>query len=461
MMRARSLFLKIFLWYWVTVVLVGLALVVTYNLQPDLVVSRWRVMVGEASSLYAQAAAEELDRYGHTALDNYLQRLTASTKVRAAVFDENGVLISGKPSETTQDLATRAAHSNEPEFEVSPGRAYVARRVDGPSGRIYIFAAEMPRGPFGGLRASFRAQALRWAVSLLVSGLICYLLTVYLTAPILRLRTAARQLAAGNLSARASKKMELRRDEIGELVGDFNRMADRIEALVDAQKQLISDMSHELRSPLARLTVALGLARRSAGSEATGSLDRIERESERLNEMIGQLLTLARLGSASAPPEKDDINLAELLDEIVADASFEAQEHNCTVHLESAGPCFVSGTPELLRSAIENVVRNAIRYTAAHSEVEVRLDCSSGQQVAVVTVRDAGPGVPESEIPKLFQPFYRLANARERTSGGTGLGLAITDRAVRLHGGTVSARNAPNGGLIVEVRIPATAAVHA
>jgi len=450
----RSLFLKIFLAYWLTVVLVGVALVITYNLQPDLVMSRWRAMVGEATSLYGQTAAEELDRYGKVALDNYIQRLNASTNIRAALFDENGNLLAGKPSPTSRSLALHAARTGEPEFAVTSTTGWSARRASGPSGRSYVFVAEMPRGPFGGFRASFRAQALRWGVSLGVSGLICYLLTLYLTAPILRLRTAARQLAAGNLSARASVKTESRRDEIGELVGDFNRMADRIEKLIAAQKQLISDISHELRSPLARLTVALGLARQRSGSEAGSALDRIERESERLNEMIGQLLTLARLDSASVPPEKAEVDLSELLKEVVEDGSFEAQERDCTVRLESPAECPVTGTPELLRSAIENVLRNAIRYTAPQTEVDVAMSCSNGDRMAIVTVRDHGPGVPEGELPNLFEPFYRVANARERTSGGTGLGLAITDRAVRLHGGSVSARNATDGGLIVEIRIP-------
>lgn len=455
MMRAtRSLFLKIFLTYWLTVVLVGLALVITYNLQPDLVVSHWRTTVGEAVSLYAQAGAEELDRYGEPALSNYLQRLDTNSKIRAALFNQAGELISGRPSAMAREVALRAARSGGPEFEVAAGTGWAARSTVGPSGRTYVFVAEMPRGPFGGFHPSLRAQVLRWAVSLLVSGVICYLLTLYLTAPILRLRTAARQLAAGDLSARASRKMESRRDELGELVSDFNRMAERIESLIAAQKQLISDISHELRSPLARLTVALGLARQRAGDDATPSLDRIERESERLNEMIGQLLTLARLDSASAPPPKETFDVAELLKEIVADASFEAQERDCTVRLESPEECELAGTPELLRSAIENVVRNALRYTPPKSEVDVRMECGGDRRIAAIIVRDHGPGVPDAELPKLFQPFYRVANARERTSGGTGLGLAITDRAVRVHGGSVSARNASDGGLLVEIRIP-------
>jgi two-component system, OmpR family, sensor histidine kinase CpxA len=450
----RSLFLKIFLWFWLTVVLVGLALVVTWNLQPEVVVSRWRAMVGEATGLYAQACAEEIDRYGPTGLANYLQRLESSTNIRASLFDEHGQLITGRPSPTARQLAAHVAQAHEAEFEVKLTTALSARLALGPSGRAYVFVAEFPRGPFAAFRPSTRMQLVRWIVAIAVSGLICYLLTRYLTTPMLRLRTAARQIAAGDLSARAGADIERRRDELGELVVDFNRMADRIESLVVAQKQLISDISHELRSPLARLTVALGLARQRSGDEAASSLDRIERESERLNDMIGKLLTLARLDAASTPPEKEEVSVLEILQEVVADAQFEAQQRNCTVALTSQTDCVVMGSPELLRSAIENVVRNAVRYTEPNSSVQVSLSCNSGW--ATIAVRDQGPGVPDTELHNVFRPFYRLANARERSTGGAGLGLAITQRTVRLHGGSVSARNAGHG-LEVMIQLPAKA----
>jgi two-component system sensor histidine kinase CpxA len=256
--------------------------------------------------------------------------------------------------------------------------------------------------------------------------------------------------------------MERRRDELGELVRDFNQMADRIESLVRGQRQLISDISHELRSPLARLNVALGLARQRATAEAAAPLDRIEREAERLNELIGKLLTLARMQDAAGPPEVSRVDLRNLLAEVAEDAEFEAQERGCSVRLtevpasdtvkSTAKSCNVSGSPELLRSAVENVVRNAVRYTAEGSEIQIELTCTDGW--ARVRVSDHGPGVPEGELNNLFRPFYRVADARDRRTGGTGLGLAITDRAVRLHGGTVRAENLRQGGLMVEIQLP-------
>jgi two-component system sensor histidine kinase CpxA len=170
--------------------------------------------------------------------------------------------------------------------------------------------------------------------------------------------------------------------------------------------------------------------------------------------MIGKLLALAKLGSASAPPEVANVDLPSLVREVVEDAHFEAQERSVSVRLSSSEACVVQGSPELLRSAIENVVRNAIRYTGENTAVDVTLCCDSAGSTANIVVRDHGPGVPDNELSNLFRPFYRLAAARERASGGTGLGLAITDRAVRVHGGTIKARNAQDGGLVVEIALP-------
>jgi two-component system sensor histidine kinase CpxA len=287
-----------------------------------------------------------------------------------------------------------------------------------------------------------------WGVALLVSGGVCYLLTRYLTGPILRLRIAARRLAGGDLTARAPNSSP-RRDEIGELVGDFNFMAERVAALVTSQRQLISDISHELRSPLARVNATLGLARQRLGENAL--FDRIERDMERLNEMLGRLLTLARLEMTAATPEMRPIDLTALISDVVADAEWEARERPCHVDLMSRVDCAIEANPDLLRSAIENVIRNAIRYTAPETAVEVHLDCPRGGagDAAIIRVLDHGPGVPAAELSNIFKPFYRVADARDRESGGVGLGLAIAARVAQVHGGSIRAANRADGGLEV------------
>jgi two-component system sensor histidine kinase CpxA len=455
----RSLFLKIFLFFWITVLLIGAAVVITWSLQPEIVFTRWQALMTEALATHAQNAAEIFERQGPAAAANYIQRLNYAGRMQAVLEDERGQPLIGKPSGEGARLAAHVIQTGQPEFMIRPRVAYNVQLGTGPSGRHYVLVTEMPRaGPFFAFRATTSTQVLRWALAILISGVICYLLTRYITRPILRLRAAARELAAGNLGARASGAMEKRRDELGQLVRDFNQMADRIEVLLDSERQLIRDISHELRSPLARLNVALGLARQRAGPEAAPQLDRIEREAERLNDMIGRLLTLARLEGAMAPSQQEPVLLSELVREVAEDAEFEAEGHHCRVNVNAPDECSTLGDPDLLRSAVENVVRNAVRYTAEGTEVQIDLNLvgSDGMQWAAIRVRDHGPGLPESELNNVFRPFYRVANARERETGGTGLGLAISERAVRLHGGSIHAFNAPGGGLLVEMRLPAT-----
>ena len=453
----RSLFLRIFLTFWATVLLIGLALVTAYSIQPELIISRWRASTRDAVSLYAQSCAEEMDRYGPDALRDYIRRLESGGHIHAAFYDEKGALLAGTDTADARKAAESVTATGEPEFSISGGTALAAQRATGPAGHTYVFVAEMPRGPVGAFRPSARSQLFRLGLAILISGLICYLLTRSLTGPIVRLRGAATQLATGDLSARAGAAVVKRRDEIGELGRDFNRMAGRIEDLITSERQLIRDISHELRSPLARLNVALGLARRRAGEGTAPALDRIELEAETLNEMIGRLLALARMDAASAPPDPIRIELHTMVAGIAADAAFEAQERGTSVQVVSSVECTLVGSAELLHSAIENVVRNAIRYSKPGAPVEIRLGYgqASAGRMAEISIRDHGPGVPESEIANLFRPFYRVADARERDSGGIGLGLAITSRAVKLHGGTVSAKNAPGGGLLVTVCLPA------
>jgi two-component system sensor histidine kinase CpxA len=225
---------------------------------------------------------------------------------------------------------------------------------------------------------------------------------------------------------------------------------------MDSQKRLLHDISHELRSPLACLKIALELARQSDGDEAIWALDRIEREADRLNDLIGQLLTLARLEGKSPVVDAEGVDLKRLLDEVVFDADFEARSRNRAVSIVASPDCLIVGNEQLLRSAIENVVRNAVSYTAEGTAVEVSLRCEDdgGNSQAIISVLDQGAGVPQAALADIFRPFYRVADARDRQSGGIGLGLSISQRAVEIHGGAVKACNASGGGLLVEIILP-------
>jgi two-component system, OmpR family, sensor histidine kinase CpxA len=468
----RSLFLKIFLWFWATDVLIAIAAAVIISLsiqnQPDILASRWRQNMGDALALYADSAVEAYEHNGTAGLNDFLGRLDRMHQpIHASLRDDKGTLLGGQPRVAVSDLTAQADKSDQPEFRVQDREAVGAKTVNTASGHKYVFVAEMTRRPPPPIipfpRGLFGWE--RWIVSIIISGLICYWLTRYLTRPILRMREAARRISGGDLSTRLEPRLARRHDEFGELVRDFNTMADRIESLVAAQRQLLSDISHELRSPLARMNLALELARQRSGPESAAVLDRMEREADRLNDLIGNLLTIARLDSKAPAPESAVVDLADLVQEVAADARFEARGRNIDVNVDARDTCSVRGNGELLRSAVENVVRNAVRYTLEGTSVDIMLNCPANgnpsSRRAVLTVRDHGPGIPDSELLNVFRPFYRVEAARERKSGtvgGVGLGLAITKRALDLYNGSVVARNAEGGGLIVEIALPAVGA---
>jgi two-component system, OmpR family, sensor histidine kinase CpxA len=445
----RSLFLKIFLSFWIAQALfVVLAIIGTMALRPS----------NEIATLQSQEnkfVADALQAYqngGESATWRYLREVRETQHVRLYIFDAQGRDILGRKF---APWVEQARHGELRSAETFWGRLrplpFLLASVNGPDGHPYTLIIELPErhsifGPHGIPGSGF-------LIPILISGLVCYLLARYLTSPIMRLRAATQKLASGDLSARAGVPQSRRHDEMAELLRDFDRMAERLQSLMDAQKRLLTDISHELRSPLARLNVALELARQRSGSEAAGALDRIDRETSRLNEMIEQLLTIVRLEGGDTSPIKSDVELGELIREVAKDAAFEAQSRRCQVTVLVVDGCVVTGNPSLLHSAIENVVRNALRYTQEGTTVHISLEALDATQ-ALVRVTDSGPGVPEESLDKLFRPFYRIDDARGRQTGGVGLGLSITERAVTLHGGTIRAANRLEGGLMVEIRLP-------
>jgi len=289
------------------------------------------------------------------------------------------------------------------------------------------------------------------ATALLFSVLVCWPLARYLSKPVERLQSSARSLAAGNMEARVGQVFSQRRDELGVLARDFNTMADHVRNLIASKENLLRAMSHELRSPLARLRVATDLARRP-NADVARQLDRIELEAERLDTLIGQILQLSHLRAVPTLP-REPLDLTSLMNEIIEDARLEAGAEEKSVDWSSPKEAvIVEGDHGLLRSAIENVLRNAVRFTKPSSAAKVRAD-RAGPKVSI-TIDDRGPGVPEPDLQRIFEPFYRVAESRDRDSGGTGLGLAITARIVSLYGGNVQARNTPDG-LRVEIALPA------
>jgi two-component system, OmpR family, sensor histidine kinase CpxA len=451
----RSLFLKIFLWFVAVVVTVIAGTFIVGELtRPE----PFRPPPGPIEATiktYGETAAETYEGDGLNALVQYIDRIHDETGMRIVLFNGQGQsLTNHRMPPGAAALAQRVLTTSQADSEPLMAPPFMGRQIISPKGEQYAVVAELPMrrrsGPGHYTEALFHMIGVAF-----VGALFCYWLARYLTSPVTKLRAATRELARGNLSARVGPSMGNRKDELTSLGADFDLMAEKIELLIKSQRRLLGDISHELRSPLARLNVALELAVQRAGPDAASALERIQREAENLNEMIGQLLALTRLESGTEGVQTTRVDLKQLVAEVVDDADFEARGRNRSVRFETTDHCTVMGIEQLLRRAIENVVRNAVQYTREGTEVQVSLQKDSSEGLGtVITVRDRGAGVPESALTKMFHPFYRVDEARDREAGGVGLGLAIAERAVRLHGGTVTAANAADGGLIVTISLP-------
>jgi two-component system, OmpR family, sensor kinase len=327
-------------------------------------------------------------------------------------------------------------------------------QIVGPDGATYTVLL-VPRRPsiFGALSLP-GISLMILCIALVVSAFASWWLARHLSAPIRRIQEGARALAGEHLDVRVSAGLEDRKDELAVLARDFDAMADQLRANRGAITRLLRDISHELRSPLARMRLAVGLARQPT-TDPSRQLDRMEREIERLDGLISQVLKLARLSGTDAPFERETFDVDEVIEEVVRDANFEGAAKGCTVQTVGAAKISVSGNRELLRSAIENVLRNAVRYSPNGARVEVAVERSGAG--LTVSVRDRGPGVPASEVERIFEPFYRVAESRDRDTGGEGIGLAITSRVMKAHGGSAEADNRAGGGFEVRLRLPLAA----
>jgi two-component system sensor histidine kinase CpxA len=327
-------------------------------------------------------------------------------------------------------------------------------------GRQYQLAS--PRPPERDFIRSFLVLVLRppflWILlltAIALSVVLSIAIAGYLVHPLRTIEDAGRRLSQGDLTARVGPALGRRRDEIAEFAATFDQMAERIESLVSAHKDLLRDVSHELRSPLARAHAALSLVRQRPNEALDDNLDRVETELERVNGMIGRLLTFSRLDSGEKPMQKEPVELVDLLHGIVQASRLEAEPSGKCVTVHDDEPIVVPGDPELLASCFENVIRNAIRHTPANTAVEISLSRNDGTaQYCCVTVRDHGNGVSEPQLRRIFDPFYRVHPGGTGLNGGSGIGLAIAKRAISWHEGSISAANAPDGGLIVSILLP-------
>ena len=455
----HSLFVRIFVLFWIAMALiVGGSIAITITVaarqyeSPDM--QRRSNVAIQASEVLATGGIPALKGWlaanrsplddkdlfiiGPDGRDILGRNLSASAARRLEFFNHDMM----------QDPAMRA-HLPPPPGNFRP--PHFAPQIVGPDGAAYTVLL-VPRRPsvFGALSLpGIWFTTLGFA--LVVSAFASWWLARHLSAPIRRIQAGARALASERLGMRTagigvSAGLEGRKDELAVLARDFDAMADQLRANRAAITRLLRDISHELRSPLARMRVAVGLARQPAG-DAGRQMERLEREIERLDSLISQVLKLARLHGSDAHFEREEFDLDEVVEQVVRDANYEGAVKGCGVRLSGAAHAKINGNRELLGSAIENVLRNAVRYSPGDAPVDVSIERRT--DALWIAIRDRGPGVPAGDLERIFEPFYRVAESRDRDSGGEGIGLAITSEVMKAHGGSATANNLEGGGLEV------------
>jgi two-component system, OmpR family, sensor histidine kinase CpxA len=447
------LFLRIFLSFWLTTLLViAVVLSVSEALPFTFLQEREGRFQPGLVAFTLQRAVNVYERHGKPAFLGEVHNQTTTRRKHVYLFDQSGNLLvdGGNPGPVYAEMAADVLQSGQPELLRFGFRMQFACPLQSETGHRYaaVMSVFQPVSRIVNPRFWFNLL-----VAMLPTAIICMLLTLYLTRPISQLRATAQRLAAGDLSARASPRI-FRRGELGDLARDFDTMASRIELLMTAQRRFVADVSHELGAPLTRMHLALALLRRQFAEKKDGELERIERETDKLSNLVQQLLLLAGLEAGARPVETlAPVLIRPLCESVIEDANFEGANATCIITGSRQDITFLA-YPNLLRRAIDNILRNAIRY--APDGTEVHLDCKVDliSRTVILEVHDCGPGVPESMLTDIFRPFFRTAPGRETNSGGTGLGLAIASEAVRLHDGTITAENRKSGGLQITISLP-------
>jgi signal transduction histidine kinase len=440
----RSLFAKITIWSLITLVLamVGVQKINGIVSRRDRNFLRLQMQLDDARLAYETGGPERLGQY--------LQRLANYFPGEHYLTDPSGRDLlddtdrSSLLRQANRQLDTGRAFtfSNQTNmvsmFFRSADYPFIMRHISGDKRYNFIVVVKGPR--------PFTDSLPYYLLILAVVVVFGYLLAVNMASPLRQLEKAVERFGAGDLTARVNSR---RMDEFGDLARRFDQMAQRIEMLMTAERRLLQDISHELRSPLARLSFGVELARTAEDREA--AVARIRKEVDRLSSLVGGLLQVTRAEADLSQRDMEAVDLRALLVELTGDCDIEAEKRGCEVVLDAPKAVILRGDRELLRRAIENVLRNAIRYAPEGTVIEVKLD--PNPDVAAISIRDYGTGVPDELLTEIFKPFFRVGQARDTASGGVGLGLAIAQRAVALHQGKMAARNM-DPGLLVSVELP-------
>lgn len=450
----NRLYWRIFLAFWLVIIMTIVVTVTvgSISLRTEVADTRFAALSGSLDALAEQAQGRLLES-GRPGLTAWLQdQQRASPLQHLLIIDTDGQDILGRP---VPPRITRMVRFGGLADEKRRPRQFlsISRVLTGAGGARYVLLLPR-RGPVAGRWfGSPLNRSIFPIVLVLISGVVCLLLARYLSRPIRAFRNAGQRIARGELGARVGSKLGGRKDEFGALARDFDHMAERIEQLIDGHQRLLRDVSHELRSPLARLNAAVALIRQRDGTEKLApNLERIEVESEKLDGLIGRILGFARLEAQTAVAH-EAVDLIEIIGGIVDDARFEAAACNAVVEFQSPGVLMAHADPVLIRSAIENVMRNAVQH--CHHLISVVVVPDKDGTSARIRIIDDGNGLTsEADAERLFEPFFTSSSSAKGGGSGAGIGLAIARRALELHGGTIQAGNQPDGGFAVTIELP-------
>lgn len=442
----RLLAFRIFAWFWLVLLLtIAGAWLVARGLSDDTEIRRLPHGIAEQlepmlKSLHKSDSIEEL-----------AARINRRDRNRWLIVEpeQNQVLNSDiLPRNFNQKWLTELSQLNRPRLLIHRKTVLAGPFSVNFKGQQLALYQLRPRPQSPGLDLMSLPDYLLPGLLVLVSALASFILALTITQPLRLLQQKNLDFAAGDLNARADAPAR-RNDEIGELSRGFNLMAAKIGDLLQNQQRLLRDVSHELRSPLTRAQLAIALEQRQGGG---AQLPRLQQELERVDQLLGELLTFSRLDAGQYQLQLQDVDLYELIEEIIVVNQLEADQKQLRVTLQGPNPCSLNIEPKLLARAIENVLRNAIKYSPVQATISFEL--SQTATTTLLAITDQGPGIPPDSLEQIFAPFYRVSDSRNSQTGGTGLGLAIAAQVVRQHGGQIGASLPAAGGLSITLSLP-------
>ncbi|MEI8667250.1 ATP-binding protein [Pseudoalteromonas sp. B131b] len=446
------LFFKIFIWFWLTIIGTITALVFLSNITAINAVSN-EPLHGpmEKNLLYtAKSIERSVVKHKRTLSDMLSHPRLSKRKLLylSAEQQEDSLTNKEVPNDVDLSLLNFTKTMSPQIIFTEKYQAFGPIQITVPSGNFYLYEIDINHQPPLFLRLKLMPGWMKISIAIIASLILSFLFSRNLIAPINSLKKAAVKLSGGDLSARAAISVS-RKDELGILGRDFNSMANQLEQLISSQKRLLADISHELRSPLTRLKMATGLAQMQANEASQSYLLRIEKEANQLDKMIADVLQVSRLEAKSQALSLQQQSLQIIIDHVLNDAQFEAKQNNKQLQIMGSADISVNCDETLIASALENLLRNAIKY--ANSTISITLKHTDAIYIEIC---DDGPGVPNNQLNKLCEPFFRQSDARDRVSGGTGLGLAIAKNAITAHGGNLVLSNKEQGGLCANITLP-------